>query len=87
MSHKYNVKLFYCFEHQGVLEKLNAPDSLITTLSEEQYINYKNKGIISSGMIPKLTNAYDALKNGVAHVSIGNHIHFNNNIPCTTITL
>ncbi|MEL6866349.1 MAG: acetylglutamate kinase, partial [Bacteroidota bacterium] len=67
----YQVRLFYCFEHRGVLKDVKDPDSHIAQLSKERYQQYRQGGQIAGGMIPKLDNAFDALENQVAEVYIG----------------
>ncbi len=68
----YNVFLFYCFEKRGVLLDPANDSSVIFELDYFQYEDYKTQGIISSGMIPKLENAFMAKKRGVKEVLITN---------------
>lgn len=68
----YNVFLFYCFEKRGVLLDPANDSSVIFELDYFQYEDYKTQGIISSGMIPKLENAFMAKKRGVREVLITN---------------
>ncbi len=72
LSPYYNVSLIYCFEKAGVLMDENDDDSIITHMTPESYAQLKSKKIIHSGMIPKLDNAFDALKQGVKEVIITN---------------
>lgn len=72
LSESFDVNLIYCFEKDGVLEDVNKPESIIYSLNPEQYKEYKSAGLIHSGMIPKMDNAFDAIKNGVKSVIIGN---------------
>ena len=65
-----NVRLIYCFEKRGVLMNENDEKSLIPTLDFELFQQYKNKGIIQGGMIPKLDNAFQAIAFGVKEVII-----------------
>lgn len=65
-----NVRLIYCFEKNGVLLDENDDDSVISTLDNELYNQYKEEGIIKGGMIPKLDNAFNALRAGVKEVII-----------------
>lgn len=64
------VTLIYCFEKKGVLKDPSDDDSVIDKLTPAGYEEYKTAGIISKGMIPKLDNAFDALKKGVSKVII-----------------
>jgi acetylglutamate kinase len=68
----YNVFLFYCFEKRGVLLDPENDSSVIYELDYLQFEDYKTQGIINSGMIPKLENAFRAKKRGVKEVLITN---------------
>lgn len=88
MSTIYETAIYYCFELNGVLKDFNDKESVIKNIDINSYKDLLQKGIISDGMIPKLDNCFDALKNGVTKVHIGNTSMFtkeNNNY--TTITL
>lgn len=65
------VHLIYCFEQAGVLKNIEDPTSVIKTLRAEEFIQYQQDNIINEGMIPKLENAFSAVKAGVAKVIIG----------------
>jgi acetylglutamate kinase len=77
MSSLYEVNLIYCFEKKGVLLDTNDDNSVIPVLNWNEYQKLKSpsSGVggakIFSGMIPKLDNAFAALKNGVEKVIIG----------------
>ncbi|GAA4403477.1 acetylglutamate kinase [Nibrella viscosa] len=70
MVHKNTVTLVYCFEKKGVLLDPANDSSVISSLTPQVYESHKTAGIISKGMIPKLDNAFKALRNGVAKVII-----------------
>jgi len=70
MSTTYETHLLYCFEKKGVLTDVNDENSVITLLNEENYANYLSQNVIFAGMIPKLDNAFSALKKGVTQVVI-----------------
>ncbi|MEQ9402752.1 MAG: acetylglutamate kinase [Cyclobacteriaceae bacterium] len=70
MSDHFEVSLTYCFELNGVLKKIDDPGSVIRELTQDSYESYKQDGSISSGMIPKLDNAFEAIKGGVKSVQI-----------------
>lgn len=64
------VNLVYCFEKKGVLKDAADDDSVISRLTPETYEQYKSEGIIYDGMIPKLDNAFAAIRAGVRKVII-----------------
>jgi len=66
----YDVTLVFCFEKKGVLTDINDENSLIKKISFNSFVDLKNKGIIQDGMIPKLENAFDAIRAGVKQVII-----------------
>lgn len=70
MTKLYEVNLIYCFEKSGVLKNVNDENSVIAKMNSVDYEKYKSEGIISKGMIPKLDNAFDAIKQGVKSVVI-----------------
>lgn len=71
LSHTYDTKLIYTFEKTGVLLDVNNEASLIHRLDKSYYKALKKEEKIFAGMIPKLDNAFQALKSGVATVCIG----------------
>ena len=71
LSKHFEVSLWYCFEKQGVLENIDNDSSVIETITPEKYKNLKAEQVIHSGMIPKIDNCFDALRNGVSEVKIG----------------
>ena len=70
MANTAEVHLVYCFEKSGVLKNVDDESSVIGKMNASDYEKYKSEGIISKGMIPKLDNAFDALKQGVRSVAI-----------------
>lgn len=72
LSNHYETCLIYCFEKNGVLYDVNNEHSVIETITAAQFEQYKENGVISDGMIPKLQNAFDAIQKGVKSVYIGN---------------
>jgi len=76
LSHYFKVLLFYCFEKRGVLANPEDENSVLSELSKSEFAQLKNSGIISSGMIPKLTNGFEAMQNGVSEVLITNPDNF-----------
>jgi acetylglutamate kinase len=66
----FDVTLMYCFEKKGVLKDENDDDSVIAELTPALFESYVQSGVIQGGMIPKLENAFEALKAGVKKVVI-----------------
>ena len=66
----FDVTLTYCFEHPGVMRNPDDPTSLITRIDSDSYKALLADGTISGGMIPKIDNAFNALKSGVSKVII-----------------
>lgn len=75
MSQEFDVELNYCFELNGVLKDIDDPESIIREINPINYSTLKNDGIINSGMIPKIDNAFSALQSGVKAVRIMNSQH------------
>jgi acetylglutamate kinase len=88
MSKIYDVSIYYCFELNGVLHDFKDKNSIIKHINSETYQVLLEQKIITDGMIPKIDNCFDALKNGVSKVHIGNASMFTKkNTNFTTITL
>lgn len=68
LSEKYEVELLYCFDKQGVLKDVDDPESLIKSISEEDFTTLKEEGKLHKGILPKLENALGAIKNNVNKV-------------------
>lgn len=66
----FDVHLVFCFEKAGVLRDENDDDSVVSEINRESYVELRDSGIVSGGMIPKLDNAFDAIDKGVAEVII-----------------
>lgn len=71
MSSLYETSLIYCFEKRGVMRDIDDDNSLVTEVKMEEFDTLKNEGVVSGGMIPKLHNAFEAIRSGVAAVYIG----------------
>ena len=70
MAQTANVKISYCFEKKGVLSSVNDDDSVIPSINLEEYETLREDGVISKGMIPKIDNAFAAIRQGVQSVRI-----------------
>ncbi|HEV7783455.1 MAG TPA: acetylglutamate kinase [Chitinophagaceae bacterium] len=71
MSSEFEVTLIYSFEKEGVLLDVNDDGSVIPVINPASYKKLRTEDKINSGMIPKLDNAFAALKTGVSRVIIG----------------
>ena len=66
----HDVILKFVFEKQGVLSNPHDDNSVISIISYHDFQAGKADGSIADGMIPKLDNAFNALKAGVQSVFI-----------------
>jgi acetylglutamate kinase len=71
MSGLYDTALIYCFEKRGVMRDIDDDNSLVPEIPMDQFETLKQEGVVSGGMIPKLHNAFEAIKSGVTAVYIG----------------
>lgn len=72
LADRYAVQLQYCFEKPGVLRDADNDASLIASINAQEYKVLKEQGVVHSGMLPKLDNAFAALRKGVSEVKLGN---------------
>lgn len=70
LASRYEVSLVYCFEKRGVLRDENDDNSVIAEMTRQQFETYRAEGVVQGGMIPKLENAFDAIRHGVHEVII-----------------
>ena len=66
----YDVTLIFSFEKKGVLRNPDDDDSVIPTITREDFVRYQADGTISGGMLPKIENALAAIDAGVKEVII-----------------
>lgn len=86
-SEIYNTEIYYCFEKNGVLERVDDDTSVIENITSKTYKALKEKEIITDGMLPKLNNCFHAIDNKVSKVCIGKPtMLFNDKSIHTTIT-
>lgn len=78
MQNLYQTSLIFCFEKPGVLLDPDDEKSLIPEINWEDYQQYKSDQIIKDGMIPKLDNAFEAIRAGVASITIKHATNLNN---------
>lgn len=72
LSKMYEVSLIFCFEKNGVLLDVDNENSTISKLSFGDYDELKKSKKLFAGILPKIDNAFDAIKEGVKEVIIGN---------------
>ncbi len=70
LANHFDVTLTFCFEKKGVLSDENDEESVIQKITPTSFEQLVNDKIIVGGMIPKLENAFTALKAGVKRVII-----------------
>jgi acetylglutamate kinase len=87
MSAAFAVQLIFGFEKSGVLLDANDEASRISTLHFAHYQELKSEQVIMAGMIPKLDNAFAALRRGVRQVRIGLAEHLPELVAGATGTL
>ena len=78
--------LTYCFELPGVMRDPADPSSLIPEITEESFHALVADGTIAGGMIPKLENAFAALRAGVSSVRITNISNLQGGTEIKTLT-
>jgi acetylglutamate kinase len=71
LSATFDVSLVYSFEKSGVLMNADDDNSVIKRINPAAYQELKERQVIFAGMIPKLDNAFAALRSGVGKVIIG----------------
>lgn len=71
LSKYYQVRLIYCFEKKGVLRDVNDPGSVVRHMPKSLYDELLEKKALMDGILPKLENAYAAIREGVKEVLIG----------------
>ena len=70
LAGEYQTTLKFCFEKNGVLLDPLDDESVIKKLSKTAYLQQKENGVISAGMIPKIDNALAAKQAMVYQVMI-----------------
>lgn len=71
LSRDYQVRLIYCFEKKGVLRDVHDLESVIAHMPAKEYEALLEKKALVEGILPKLENAYAAIRAGVNEVLIG----------------
>ena len=63
-----SVSLHFVFEHRGVLASIDDPSSVIPVVHAAEVPELVERGVITKGMMPKITNAVRAAEAGVSVV-------------------
>ncbi|MBK22292.1 MAG: acetylglutamate kinase [Flavobacteriales bacterium] len=79
LAKKEETHLILGFELDGVLKDFNDKSSVIEKINPQSFEELKSEGIISEGMIPKLSNAFNAIDAGVTSVRICNALKIGDN--------
>lgn len=87
LAPSFDVTLTYCFEKPGVMLNPNDNTTLIPHINHTLYQTLLNNHTITTGMLPKLHNAFEALKKGVTQVIITSPEHINTQSTGTIIEL
>ncbi len=80
MADKTPTCLTFCFEKAGVLMDPSDEASVIPHITREQFDSLREAGVIAKGMVPKLTNSFNALDHGVKSVVIKSSLNLRNDI-------
>ncbi|MES1217543.1 MAG: acetylglutamate kinase [Bacteroidota bacterium] len=86
LSANFDVTLVYSFEKAGVLLDADDDTTVIKEINPGSYQQLKTEQKVFAGMIPKLDNAFAALKSGVKKVVIGKAEHLDSLINGTAGT-
>ena len=70
LAQLFDVTLVYCFEKRGVLRDENDDDSVIPQITRADFEQPVADGVVHGRRIPKLENAFEALRTGVSQVII-----------------
>lgn len=70
LAKAHDVTLIFSFEKKGVLSNPDDDDSVIPVITESSFRRYRDEGVISGGMLPKIENALEAVAQGVEKVVI-----------------
>lgn len=67
---RFDVTLMFCFEKAGVLRDPSDDNSVIPSITANEFPSLVENGIVSGGMLPKLENSFEAIAAGVSEVVI-----------------
>ena len=81
----HETELIYCFEKDGVLYDKDDDSSVIPSITSKDFEDLRAEGRVADGMIPKLTNSFKAIGDGVARVVIKHALNLLNNKGTTLL--
>ena len=81
----HETELIYCFEKDGVLYDKDDDSSVIAEIDKAKFAELKAEGIVADGMIPKLSNSFKAIDNGVARVIIKHARNLRSSVGTTLV--
>ena len=70
MSDFYDVTLSFCFEKPGVLMDSEDNGTVIPRIDKAGFLKLQEEGVVHTGMLPKLENAFSAAAAGVRKVRV-----------------
>lgn len=70
LASRFGVRLMYCFEKPGVMLDPDDDSTVIPKIDQADFPRLVDEGIVSGGMLPKLENAFQAIRAGVHEVVI-----------------
>lgn len=71
LSKHFDIRLIFCFEKKGVLQHVEDENSVIRHITQNTYTSLLQQNVLKDGILPKLENAFAAIKSGVKEVLIG----------------
>lgn len=86
MAVAFETTLVYSFEKKGVLKDLDDEHSVVPVINQDIFTTMKQDKAIVAGMIPKLENAFIAIRSGVKKVIIGDAMELDQLIAGSTGT-
>lgn len=70
LAKHFEVTLMFCFEKRGVLRNPDDDNSVIPEIVASDFARLVEDGVVSGGMLPKLENSFEAIRQGVREVII-----------------
>lgn len=71
LSKYFEVELLYIFDRPGVVRFQDGEEQVISEINPSKFESMMSSGEIKDGLIPKLQNGFDALRNGIQSIRMG----------------